>query len=88
MGSKRDLRCAIVHEGLILRSEDELGELIMRGTSATLWSDMSACGRLPRMLWGLVSSGRGYPGVAWEFRAVVSGTLVRGVGGIPDGEAR
>jgi len=46
MGSKRDLRCAMVHDGLILRSDDELGELMMRGTSATLWSDMSAQGRL------------------------------------------
>tara|TARA_R110002003_G_scaffold141_13_gene12971 strand:- start:8084 stop:8266 length:183 start_codon:yes stop_codon:yes gene_type:complete len=46
MGSRRDLRCAIVHDGEIRRSDDEFGELMMRGTSATLWRDMLALGRL------------------------------------------
>lgn len=45
MGSKRDLRCAMLHDGLMRRSEDELGELMMRGTSATLWRDILAAGK-------------------------------------------
>jgi hypothetical protein len=46
MGSKRDLRCAIVHDGEIRRSDEELGELMIRGTSAALCSDMLAPKRL------------------------------------------
>jgi hypothetical protein len=46
MGSKRDFRCAIVHEGETRRSDEELGELMMRGTSATLCRDMLASERL------------------------------------------
>jgi hypothetical protein len=48
MGSKRDLRCAIVHDGEIRRSDEEFGELMMRGTSATLWRDMMVSERLMR----------------------------------------
>jgi hypothetical protein len=48
MGSKRDLRWARVHDGEIRRSDEEFGELMMRGTSATLWRDMLASERLMR----------------------------------------
>jgi hypothetical protein len=42
MGSKRVLRWASVHDGEMRRSEEELGELTSRGTSATLCRDMLA----------------------------------------------
>lgn len=32
----------MVHEGETRRSEDELGELMRRGTSAAAWRDMPA----------------------------------------------
>lgn len=32
----------MLHDGEMRRSEDELGELMMRGTSAALWSDRAA----------------------------------------------
>jgi len=51
MGSRRDLRCAIVHDGEIRRSDEELGELMMRGTSAAVCSDMLAPERL---VWWLI----------------------------------
>jgi hypothetical protein len=34
----------MVHDGEMRRSEDELGELMMRGTSAALWRDMLTVG--------------------------------------------
>lgn len=40
MGSSRVLRWAMLQDGEMRRSEDELGELMMRGTSAALCSDM------------------------------------------------
>lgn len=40
MGSRRVFNCAMVHAGEILRSEDEFGEEIRRGTSAALCKDM------------------------------------------------
>lgn len=33
MGSRRVLRCAIDHDGVMRRSEDELGEVTSKGTS-------------------------------------------------------
>jgi hypothetical protein len=42
MGSKRDLRWAIVHDGEMRRSDEEFGEVMMRGTSAALCKDMLA----------------------------------------------
>jgi hypothetical protein len=40
MGSRRVLRWAMDHEGEMRRSEDELGEVMSRGTSAELWRAM------------------------------------------------
>jgi hypothetical protein len=51
MGSRRDLRCAMVHDGEMRRSDEELGELTSRGTSATLWRDMMALERLICRSW-------------------------------------
>jgi len=42
MGSRRVFRCAMVHEGDMRRSDDELAELMIRGTSAAASIDMSA----------------------------------------------
>jgi hypothetical protein len=44
MGSRRDLRWASVHEGEMRRSDDELGEVTRRGTSAMLCRDMFGVG--------------------------------------------
>ena len=40
IGSRRVLRWAMDHEGEMRRSEDELDEVMSRGTSAELWRDM------------------------------------------------
>ncbi len=40
MGSRRVLRCAMVHEGEMRRSDEELGDTIWRGTSGALWRAM------------------------------------------------
>jgi hypothetical protein len=42
MGSKRAFSCAMLQDGEIRRSEDELGEVMRSGTSAALWRDISA----------------------------------------------
>lgn len=42
IGSSRLFRWAILHDGEIRRSDDELGELIRSGTSAALCSDISS----------------------------------------------
>ena len=39
MGSRRVFRWAMLHDGEIRRSEEALGEVMMRGTSAALWRD-------------------------------------------------
>jgi hypothetical protein len=44
MGSRRVLRWAMDHEGEMRRSEDELGEVMSRGTSAELWRAMMELG--------------------------------------------
>lgn len=36
----------MLHEGEMRRSEEELGDLMRRGTSAEVWSDMSVEGTL------------------------------------------
>lgn len=36
MGSRRDLKCAIVHDGFTLLSDDALDDLMRRGMSAAL----------------------------------------------------
>jgi hypothetical protein len=41
MGSRRVLRWAMVHEGEMRRSDDELAELMIRGTSAAARRDMT-----------------------------------------------
>lgn len=44
IGSNRLFKWAIVHDGEMRRSEDELGELMRSGTSVALWSDMLVVG--------------------------------------------
>jgi hypothetical protein len=41
----------MVHDGEMRRSDEELGELTRRGTSATLWRDMMALERLRWWSW-------------------------------------
>ncbi len=43
IGSSLVFKWSIVHDGVILRSDDEFGEVINSGTSAALWSDMFHC---------------------------------------------
>jgi hypothetical protein len=57
MGSRRDLRWAMVHDGEMRRSDEELGELTRRGTSATLWRDIMAPERLIWWPWGDAAGG-------------------------------
>lgn len=39
MGSKRDLKCEMVHDGETRRSEDALGEVMINGMSAAVVVD-------------------------------------------------
>jgi hypothetical protein len=75
MGSKRDLRWAIVHDGEIRRSDEEFGELIMRGTSAALCRDMLASEGCCGGLWKDEAVGASANRAIWQNK-VVSQTLV------------
>jgi hypothetical protein len=45
IGSSRLFRWAMLHDGDMRRSDEELGELMRSGTSAALWSDILDRGR-------------------------------------------
>lgn len=40
IGSRRDFKNAMVHEGLIRRSDEAFGELTSSGTSGAAWTDI------------------------------------------------
>lgn len=50
IGSRRDLSTAMLHDGLMRRSDDEFGELMSNGTSAAAWRDMLAAEVQVRLL--------------------------------------
>jgi hypothetical protein len=50
MGSRRAFRWAMLQDGEMRRSDDELGELMRSGTSAALVSDMSRTGAEVRLM--------------------------------------
>lgn len=53
IGSRRDLKSAMLQDGVMRRSDDELGEVMRRGTSGTGWRDI---------LWQLA----GWTAGSWE----------------------
>lgn len=57
MGSRRDLKCAMLHDGVIRRSDDELAEMMSRGMSAAACSDILTAGDETRGMIGSKGDG-------------------------------